>query len=347
MSEGMTAMSTASGAGSTSTEAMLSVEGLAVEFMTPSGWTPVVDDVSFSVGRGETVGLVGESGSGKSVTGLAVMGLVPAPAGRISAGRIVFQGRDLVPLRPRELRRLRGDHIAMVFQEPMTSLNPSFTVGDQIAEMVRTHRRISRRAAMNHARTMLDRMGIPNSTHAVKRYPHEFSGGMRQRVMLAMAISCEPELLIADEPTTALDVTIQAQVLDLIREMRDELGMSVLFVSHDLGVVAELCDRVVVMYAAQTVEDCDADSIFTRPNHPYTEGLLTSTPRFAGARERLSTIEGRPPLPWAMPPGCHFHPRCPYAEQACAEEPIIMRATGPNTAVRCRRADELTLRGAE
>lgn len=277
------------------TEPLLSVDGLGVEFATATGWTPVLQDVSFDVAAGQLVGLVGESGSGKSVTCSSVLRLLPPRQSRTVAGRIRFQGRDLLTMPSRELEAVRGNDIAMIFQEPMTSLNPVFTVGDQIAEVVRRHRRVNRKAATARAVEVLDLVGIPDAARRIRQYPHEFSGGMRQRVMIAMALACEPKLLIADEPTTALDVTIQAQVLDLIREMAGRFGMGVLFVTHDLGVVADLCTEVVVMYAGQVVERAGTEPLYATPRHPYTAGLLRSVPD-VGGRSELHTIAGSP---WA------------------------------------------------
>src|SRR5829696_9090004 len=260
---------------------ILTVDNLSVDFLTENGWATVVQDVSFQVGAGETVGIVGESGSGKTVTSMAVMGLIPQPPGRIPSGSIKLEGVDLLTLSKKHLEDVRGDRMSMIFQEPMTSLNPAYTVGDQIAETMRRHLGLSRKDARKRAVDMLSRVHIPNATRRAKSYPHEFSGGMRQRVMIAMALCCEPTLLIADEPTTALDVTVQAQVLALIREIQADMGMSILFITHDLGVVADVCDRVVVMYAGQVVEHAPADELFHTPSHPYTDGLLKSMPAMA------------------------------------------------------------------
>jgi len=320
---------------------ILSVENLSVDFLTDRGWARVVEDVSFAVAPGETLGLVGESGSGKTVTSLSIMQLVPMPPGRFSGGRILFDGEDLTKLPERQLRRLRGNDIAMVFQESMTSLNPAFTIGDQIAEAVRVHRGLGRRAALDRAVEVLDLVGIPSPRERVHAYPHEFSGGMRQRAAIAMALACEPRLLIADEPTTALDVTVQAQVLTLLRDLQQRFGMAMLFITHNLGVVADICDRVAVMYAGQIVEVAEVDSLFARPAHPYTDGLLRAMPQLGKRGERLAVVPGVPPMPWAMPPGCRFHPRCPHVEPAC-------QATTPELAElydarfsRCLRASAL------
>ncbi|MFP5069854.1 ABC transporter ATP-binding protein [Pseudonocardia nantongensis] len=324
---------------------LLEVDGLRVEFATDHGWATVVDGTSFRLGAREIVGLVGESGSGKTVTGLSVLGLLPRGVGRVGGGRIELAGRNLLGLSERELRSIRGNDVAMIFQEPMTSLNPAFRVGDQIAETVRLHRGGSRRAARERAIEVLGLVGIPQPRRRVDDYPHEFSGGMRQRAMIAMAVSCEPRLLIADEPTTALDVTIQAQVLELLADMQSELGMSVLLVTHDLGVVAEVCERVIVMYAGQVVEQAGVTELFDHPRHPYTEGLLAAMPQLGTRERRPSSISGRTPEPWAMPPGCRFAPRCSYALAGCEVPPPLVR-TRPDHLTRCIRHDELTLEAA-
>ncbi len=325
------------------TEPLLSVDGLGVEFATASGWTPVLQDVSFDVAAGQLVGLVGESGSGKSVTCSSVLRLLPPRQSRTVAGRIRFQGRDLLNMPSRELEAVRGNGIAMIFQEPMTSLNPVFTVGDQIAEVVRRHRRVNRKAATARAVEVLDLVGIPDAARRIRQYPHEFSGGMRQRVMIAMALACEPKLLIADEPTTALTVTIQAQVLDLIREMAGRFGMGVLFVTHDLGVVADLCTEVVVMYAGQVVERARTEPLYATPRHPYTAGLLRSVPD-VGGRSELHTIAGSPPPPGSIPVGCRFAPRCPHRADECAAD-VPLLAVGDDRTARCARVTDLILEG--
>ncbi|MEQ8484837.1 MAG: ABC transporter ATP-binding protein [Pseudomonadales bacterium] len=330
-------------------DTVLSVEDLAIDFLTDTGWARVVEDVSFQVGAGETLGLVGESGSGKTVTSLAVMQLIPMPPGRHGGGRIVFDGQDLTRLDEAALRRLRGNDIAMVFQESMTSLNPAFTIGDQIAESVRQHLALPRRAALDRAVEVLDLVGIPSPRERAGAYPHEFSGGMRQRAAIAMALACEPRLLIADEPTTALDVTVQAQVLELLRSLQQRFNMAMLFITHNLGVVADICDRVAVMYAGQIVEVADADALFAAPAHPYTEGLLQAMPQLGRRGERLAVIPGVPPMPWAMPAGCRFHPRCPYAQDVCRQGAPALRPLpddGAGRASRCVRIDDLALQGA-
>ena len=325
---------------------VLAVDGLTIEFATQHGWVTVVDDVSFELGRGETLAIVGESGSGKSVTSLACMGLLP-PSGRVKSGSVVLDGLDLVPMSNRDMENLRGERIAMVFQEPMTSLNPAFRVGDQISEVVRRHNDMSRSDARRRAVEVLDLVGIPKAEQRSRDYPHEFSGGMRQRVMIAMALACDPDVVIADEPTTALDVTIQAQVLDLLRSMRDQLGMGLLFITHDLGVVADIAHWVMVMYGGQRVETASVDEIFEQPLHPYTEGLLRSMPTTGGRGERLASIPGQPPAPWAQPEGCRFAPRCPYAVDRCRHEPPELVPVAIGRASRCLRVDEITLGGVQ
>ena len=343
------------------TQPVLAVEGLSVEFRGHPDWLRVVDDVSFEIQPGETVGLVGESGSGKTVTSLAAMGLLPRRAARIAEGTVRLDGRDLQQLTPAERRQVRGRDMSMVFQEPMTSLNPAFSVGNQIAESLRVHRRLRRRQALAQAVELLELVGVPDAERRVKDYPHTFSGGMRQRAMIAMAVACQPALLIADEPTTALDVTVQAQVLDLLRRLQAEFGMAMLFVTHDLGVVANACDRVVVLYAGQVVEQAVAADFFARPRHPYARGLLDAMPQVGDPRERLRAIPGEVPRPEAFPSGCRFHPRCAYAELRCAEAPVALERPGhgqpwvvqglvtdspggsAEPLVRCVRQDELDL----
>jgi len=328
------------------TEPLLRVRDLKTYFVTEqgSGTARAVDGVSFDLYPGETLGLVGESGCGKTVTSLSVLRLIPEPPGHIRPGSFIeFAGRNLLTLAPRELRAIRGNQIAMIFQEPMTSLNPVFTVGDQIAESAIVHQLLSRRAARTRAIEMLKLVGIPDPAQRVDHYPHQMSGGMRQRVMIAMALVCHPKVLIADEPTTALDVTIQAQILELLERLQAELGMAVMLITHDLGVVAGSADRVVVMYAGQVVEQAPTPELFARPLHPYTEGLLASVPRLdappARARGRLQGIPGQVPAASDWPGGCRFHPRCPYAWDRCrAEEPPLLDASSgePGThTVRC------------
>jgi len=297
-----------------------------------------VDGVDFSLERGRTLGIVGESGCGKSVTALSIMGLVPRPPGRIVAGEVRFEGEDLLRLSPARLRELRGARLSMIFQEPMTSLNPAFTVGDQVAEALLRHEKTSRKEAKHNAIEMLRRVRIPSPERRARDYPHRLSGGMRQRVMIAMALACNPQLLIADEPTTALDVTIQAQILELMRALRSELGTAIILITHDLGVIAELADDVIVMYAGKVVERCPVSSLFTEPHHPYTIGLLGSIPRLDLAQQRLSAIEGTVPDAAAMPAGCRFHARCPFAVNKCREEVPPLLAIEENHFVACWRA---------
>jgi oligopeptide/dipeptide ABC transporter ATP-binding protein len=297
-----------------------------------------VDGVSFEVGAGEVLGIVGESGSGKSVTSLSVMQLIPRPPGEIVSGSSIrFRGEELVGAPERRLREIRGNDIAMIFQEPMTSLDPVYRVGEQIAEALRLHRGLDRRAARARAVELLELVGIPGPEQRVDAYPHHLSGGQRQRVMIAIALACEPELLIADEPTTALDVTIQAQILDLLAELRDRLGMALILITHDLGVVAEVCDRVVVMYAGQIVEQGPTGLIFRDPRHPYTEGLLRAIPRLDRPTDRLAVIPGTVPSPLRWPVGCRFHTRCPYGWSLCVEEPPPLLAVGEAATERASR----------
>jgi oligopeptide/dipeptide ABC transporter ATP-binding protein len=297
---------------------LLRVEGLRTWFDTDGGRIRAVDGVDFTIEAGRTLGVVGESGSGKSVTALSVMGLVDEPGKVDGSSRILFEGRDLTKLRERELEGLRGKELSMIFQEPMTSLNPVYDIGEQIAEAVRHHEGVRKRAAQARALEMLELVGIPEARRRISDYPHQLSGGMRQRVMIAIALACNPKLLIADEPTTALDVTIQAQILELMRELRDRLGMAILLITHDLGVVAEMCDDVVVMYAGRVVERGPVEAVFTSPQHPYTEALLQSIPLLGMTQsEPLRVIRGTVPSPLAWPPGCRFEPRCDYAFDRC------------------------------
>ena len=328
-------------------ERILEVVDLKTYFDTDEGTVKAVDGVSFHLDRGETLAVVGESGSGKSVTSLSVMRLIPTPPGRIAGGQILFEGRDLVTKSEREMRTIRGNDISMIFQEPMTSLNPVYTVGDQIAEAIVLHQGKTYREAMKMAAEMLDLVGIPEPGKRVKNYPHQMSGGMRQRVMIAMALSCGPKLLIADEPTTALDVTIQAQILDLMAQLQKELNMAILLITHDLGVVAEIADRAVVMYAGRAVEEADVHSIFARPLMPYTLGLMNSIPRVDRAaehQERLQAIPGNVPNPLNLPEGCAFHPRCRFAQDRCKEAIPPLEDAGGGHQVRCVRWNELDLK---
>ena len=311
-------------------ETLLEVKGLSVAFDTPQGRIRAVDDVSFTLAEGETLGLVGESGSGKTVTSLAVMGLVPDPPGVIQGGKAVLKGVDLMQLSPRRMRRVRGAEISMIFQDPMTSLNPLLTVGRQLTEVLEVHAGTPKRDARRRAATALGEVGIPNPERRLDAYPHELSGGMRQRVMIAMALLMRPALLFADEPTTALDVTIQAQILDLMKGLQERHGMAIVLITHDLGVVAGTADRVNVMYAGKLVESADTRSLYRLPLHPYTRGLLASVPRLIGdTREKLFTIEGQPPDLTALPPGCAFAPRCTFRTEHCEhQEPQLAKVPG-------------------
>jgi oligopeptide/dipeptide ABC transporter ATP-binding protein len=314
---------------------LLKVDGLKVEFATEDGIVHAVDGVSFELADGEILAIVGESGSGKSVTAQTITGLTRAPNARIS-GSVTYRGRELNGLDDDQLRDIRGEQIAMVFQDPMTSLNPVYRVGHQIAEMIQAHRDVSDREAEARAVELLRSVGIPNPERRVRHYPHEFSGGMRQRVMIAMALALEPQMLIADEPTTALDVTVQAQILRLIDQLNRDRGLAVVLITHDLGVVAEVADRVLVMYAGQIVEDATLDEIFYDPQHPYTWGLLGSLTRLDQPRgERLTQISGQPPSLLAPPSGCRFAPRCPYVFEKCSELPTLEARTGGTHLDRC------------
>ncbi len=319
-------------------DALLEVRGLRTWFHTDRGLFRAVDGIDFAVGRGRTVGLVGESGCGKSVTSLSVMGLVPSPPGKVEAESVRFDGRDLLGLAADERRRLRGGQMSMIFQEPMTSLNPVHTIGRQIVEAIMAHTTLSPRQARDRAIEMLELVRIPSAAARFDDYPHRLSGGMRQRVMIAMALSCEPSLLIADEPTTALDVTIQAQILDLLQDLQKRLGMAILMITHDLGVIAEVADEVIVMYAGKIVESARVEALFAGPQHPYTIGLLGSIPRLDADRERLSTIEGTVPSPDRQPTGCRFSPRCPFADRQCREQPPPLRDIESGHAVACWKA---------
>ena len=326
-------------------DTLLEVRDLRTHFDTDRGLFRAVDGISFDVRRGRTVGLVGESGCGKSVTSLSVMGLVPSPPGRVTAEALRFEGRDLLAMTPDERRRLRGGKMSMIFQEPMTSLNPVRTIGHQIIEAVQAHSDISAAAARDRAIEVLDLVRIPSPKSRVDEYPHRLSGGMRQRVMIAMALACDPALLIADEPTTALDVTIQAQILDLLADLQSRLGMAILIITHDLGVIAEIADEVIVMYAGKIVESAPVRALFSDPQHPYTIGLLGSIPRLGEYRERLATIEGTVPSPANQPKGCRFSPRCPFADAKCRDEPPPLRGLGVDHAVACWKAPVELLSG--
>lgn len=322
---------------------ILEVKNLSTHFLTRAGVVKAVDDVSFAIERGSTLALVGESGSGKSVTSLSILRLVPPP-GKIVAGEIAFNETDLMTLDDEAMRNLRGREIAMIFQDPMSSLNPVFTVGNQIAEAIELHHRLSRKQAWARAVEMMERVKIPDASLRAKDYPHQLSGGMRQRVMIAMALSCNPKLLIADEPTTALDVTIQAEILELLRGLKDDFDLSMLLITHDLGVVAETADRVAVMYAGRIVEEAPVREIFHHPKHPYTEGLLQSVPRLteAGLRlRRLATIEGTVPSLLDLPAGCKFAPRCSYVIDQCRQSEPALLAVNPVHTSRCIRSERV------
>jgi oligopeptide/dipeptide ABC transporter ATP-binding protein len=320
---------------------LLELRGLTTAFRTARGEISAIEDISFELNAGEILGIVGESGSGKSVTALTIMGLLPQPPARIAAGSVRFAGEELTTASPNRMEKIRGAGISMVFQEPMTSLNPVFTIGEQIMETVRAHERMSASAQRERAIEMLDRVGIPSATERLNDYPHQLSGGQRQRVMIAMSLACRPKLLIADEPTTALDVTIQAQVLDLLMDLRDELGMAIMIITHNMGVIAEVADRVLVMYAGRIVEQSPAADLFDAPQHPYTKGLLACVPTLQQDRHRLIAIPGSLPEPARRPPGCRFAPRCTYRIEACrtAIPPLVMQRE--DRAVACIRADEL------
>ena len=319
-------------------ERLLDIRGLRTDFATDDGIVHAVDGVDLALDRGETLGVVGESGSGKTVTALSVLKLIAMPPGRIAGGEILWRGRDLVRLAPREMRDIRSKEIAIVFQEPMTSLNPVHAVGDQIAEVVRRHERVGRRDALDRAVEMLRLVHIPNAERRVRDYPHQFSGGMRQRVMIAMALALHPRLLIADEPTTALDVTIQAQILDLLAEMKSRLGMAIMLITHAMGVVAETAQRVVVMYAGRVVEEAPVRELFAQPRHPYTQGLIRSIPRIdtaATRKPRLDSIPGVVPSPLDPLPGCRFAPRCAFARADCRAAVPPLREIAPGHRVAC------------
>ncbi|MDR1943331.1 MAG: ABC transporter ATP-binding protein [Synergistaceae bacterium] len=305
-------------------EELLRVRNLRTSFNTKQGLVRAVDGVSFEASRGETLGIVGESGCGKSVTALSIMRLVSAP-GRVESGEILYRGRDLLGLSSEEMRKIRGGRIAMIFQEPMTSLNPVFSVGAQIAEALRLHEGLGRREAMTRAAEMLETVNIPAPAKRAREYPHQLSGGMRQRVMIAMALCCKPDVLICDEPTTALDVTIQAQIIELIDGLREKTGMAVIMITHDLGVISETADRVLVMYAGKIIEEGTKMDVLTAPLHPYTEGLLNAVPRLDRDADTLNVIPGAVPNMAFLPAGCRFRPRCPEAREVCFTEPETMK----------------------
>jgi oligopeptide transport system ATP-binding protein len=335
--------------GPASTTPVLEVDDLTVEFRTPKGVVNAVNGISYSVSEGETVAILGESGSGKSVSVQAVMGILDSPPGHITNGRVLFQGRDLLTATPEEQRAVRGPGIAMIFQDALSSLNPVFTVGHQIGEMFRAHRGASRKEAKEAAVELLDRVRIPDARRRASAYPHQFSGGMRQRVMIAMALALDPKLLIADEPTTALDVTVQAQIMDLLKDLQRDTGMGLLLITHDLGVVNEVADKVLVMYAGRVVETGTVDEVFSDPSHPYTEGLMASVPSVEGVSTRLRPIVGTPPDLSRIPTGCSFHPRCPrrVLEGAppgkdCDDDvPLLLPVGAPGRASACHYREEV------
>ena len=318
--------------------ALLEVRDLRTHFRTDEGEFAAVDGVSFALDAGRTLGLVGESGCGKSVTSLSIMGLVPQPPGRIAGGQILYEGEDVLRMPASELRELRGNRISMIFQEPMTSLNPAFTVGEQIAEAILRHRKVSRAEAAEQTLAMLRRVRIPSPEQRYHDYPHRLSGGMRQRVMIAMALALSPRLLIADEPTTALDVTIQAQILELMRALREETGTAIILITHDLGVIAEVADEVAVMYAGRIVERAPVAALFGEPQHPYTIGLLGSIPQLHLTQDRLAAIEGQVPTARTPVTGCRFHPRCPFAIERCRQEEPSLAPVDPGHDAACWRA---------
>jgi peptide/nickel transport system ATP-binding protein len=319
-------------------EPLLDIRGLKTWFKTDDGMVRAVDGVDLHIERGETLGVVGESGCGKTVTARSVLKLIDMPPGRFEDGQILWQGRDLIPLDQAEMNKIRAREIAIVFQEPMTSLNPVYTVGDQIAEVIELHQKMTRKQALVAAAEMLRLVNIPNPQRRIDDYPHQFSGGMRQRVMIAMALSCQPKLLIADEPTTALDVTIQAQILELMQEMKDKLGMAIMLITHAMGVVAETCQRVTVMYAGKVVEEAPVEALFGNPRHPYTQGLIRSIPRVdraAEKKQRLEAIAGTVPSLLDPPPGCRFASRCKHAMEVCTRSMPPLKQVGPGHFVRC------------
>ncbi len=316
------------------TENILEVRNLKTHFISNKGTAKAVDGVDFTLKKGETLGIVGESGCGKSMTSLSILRLIPSPPGKIVAGEILLNGKDIVKMSNSELRKIRGKQISMIFQEPMTSLNPVLKVGDQISETLRLHQGLSKKAAYAKSVEMLELVGIPSPEKIVKQEPFQLSGGMRQRVMIAMALACAPEVLIADEPTTALDVTIQAQILELMKDLQKKMGMGIIFITHDLGVVAEVCDNVAVMYAGQIVEQREVSALFEAPLHPYTQGLMNSLPKIYEETDELQTIEGTVPSPYEYPSGCRFMDRCPHARNICKQQAPELLDVG-DAKVRC------------
>jgi oligopeptide/dipeptide ABC transporter ATP-binding protein len=321
-------------------ETLLHVADLRTQFHTDAGLVHVVDGVNLELKKGEILGIVGESGCGKSVTSLSIMQLLPKGIGKVTSGNISLEGKDILAMSKSELRKMRGSQISMIFQEPMTSLNPVFRVGEQIMEAIRFHMKLSKKEAKSYAVEMLTKVGISRPESVVDEYPHQLSGGMRQRVMIAIAMACEPKILIADEPTTALDVTIQAQILNLMRQLQQEKGTSIMLITHDLGVVAEMCDRVVVMYAGQVVEETDVKSLFKNPKHPYTKGLLASLPQLTGEGDRLNSIPGQVPSLDEMPVGCRFAPRCEFRMSVCETSNPDLLMLGEQHNCRCHLYQE-------
>lgn len=319
---------------------VLEVKNLKTHFFTKEGVSKAVDGVSFYLNKGETIGVVGESGCGKSMTSLSILNLIPSPPGKIVDGEILLHGKNIVGLSQEELRKIRGKKISMIFQEPMTSLNPVLTVGEQIAETIRLHEKLPRKQAWDKAVEMLRIVGIPSPEKRAKQEPYQLSGGMRQRVMIAMALACSPDVLIADEPTTALDVTIQAQILEILKDLQQKMGMSIIFITHDLGVVSEMCDKVAVMYAGQVIEEGVTEQLFEEPLHPYTRGLIDSLPKLYEEQDELQTIEGSVPSPYHYPEGCRYADRCPFARELCraAQPELIEMAEGRK--VRCYQYSE-------
>ncbi len=312
---------------------LLEIKDLAIHYMAEDGTVRAVEDMSLEVGKGETLGLVGETGAGKTTTALGIMQLVPDPPGKIVSGEIIFEGEDLLKKNQQELRKVRGNKISMIFQDPMTSLNPVMTVGDQIGEVIKLHQKVNAKEAWAKAQEMLETVGIPGER--AKDYPHQFSGGMRQRVVIAIALACNPTLLIADEPTTALDVTIQAQVLELMKKLKEEFKTSMIMITHDLGIVADVCDKVAIMYAGKVVEYTDKRKLFTNPKHPYTLGLFNSIPNIEEDEDRLKPIKGLMPDPTNLPTGCPFHPRCPKATAECSKRIPKKTEVEPGHYVNC------------
>ena len=321
------------------TAPVLQVRSLSVAFRTERGWLPAVQDVDFDLARGEVLGIVGESGSGKSVTALALMRLLPQATGRVTGGQVLLEGRDLLGLSEAQMRKVRGGALSMIFQEPMSSLNPVFSIGNQIIEAIRAHEALSPRAARERAIELLHKVGIPMPARRVDDYPHQLSGGQRQRVMIAAALACSPRVLLADEPTTALDVTIQAQILELLRSLQREFRMSVVMITHNMGVIADLADRVLVMYAGRVIESAGVHEIFDAPRHPYARALLASVPQLDDDRHRLHAIAGSLPSPAQWPPGCRFAPRCPLADARCTQAIPPLRPIAGHGQVACIRAD--------